>query len=87
MSKTSAIERACVAVGGQVKLAEMLGVTPQAVNQWVARSTVPPDRALAVEAATGGLISRYELRPDLYPTDEPPRRRGTDAKPAEVPPA
>jgi DNA-binding transcriptional regulator YdaS (Cro superfamily) len=63
----SAIERACDAVGGQVKLAELVKVTPQAVNQWVAKQRVPLDRVKTVVLAAGGKVSAHELAPDLYP--------------------
>ncbi len=56
---------------GQAGIARLLGVTPQAVSQWVNGSRpVPPKHALAIEAATG--VSRHELRPDVFgpaPTD------------------
>jgi DNA-binding transcriptional regulator YdaS (Cro superfamily) len=60
----SAIERACDALGGQVKLAKALGVTPQAVSQWVAKGRVPPERCAEVERASG--VGRHELRPDIF---------------------
>ncbi|MGH8651331.1 MAG: transcriptional regulator [Gammaproteobacteria bacterium] len=41
---------------------------PQAVQQWTAAGRVPPDRCLAVEHATEGKVSRYELRPDVFGT-------------------
>lgn len=48
--------------GGPVKVAAALGITSSAVSQW---KRVPPERVLAMEAATG--VPRYELRPDMYP--------------------
>jgi DNA-binding transcriptional regulator YdaS (Cro superfamily) len=47
-------------------LASLLGITPQAVSQW---RHVPAARVLAVERATKGAVSRFQLRPDLYPPD------------------
>ena len=61
----SAVKNACAAVGGQVKLAALIKVSPQAVNLWVTKNKVPAERVLDVERASG--ISRHELRPDLYP--------------------
>jgi len=50
---------------GQAGIARLLGVTPQAVNQWVSGNRpVPPRHVLAIEAATG--VSRHELRPDVF---------------------
>src|SRR5690349_9961542 len=62
--RDSALERAIEQVGGVAALARAINVTPQAVSQW---DRVPAERALAVEKATEGRISRHELRPDLYP--------------------
>lgn len=50
---------------GQAGLARLLGVTPQAVNQWVSGNRPVPSRhVLAIESATG--ISRHLLRPDVF---------------------
>lgn len=61
------IERACIAAGSQSRLAELVGVTPQAVSKWLRTGSVPAERVLAVEAASAGAVSRYDLRPDIYP--------------------
>jgi hypothetical protein len=45
--------------GGQVVLAGRLGVTQQAVSQWLRRGWVPVRRAVEVEQATG--IPRQRL--------------------------
>ena len=62
-----ALQRAIREVGTAARLAELLGVTGQAVGQW---DRVPAERVLAVERATDGKVLRTELRPDLYPPDE-----------------
>ncbi|WP_229979264.1 transcriptional regulator [Stenotrophomonas lactitubi] len=50
---------------GQAGLARLLGVSPQAVNQWVnGNRPVPSRHVLAIERATG--VSRHELRPDVF---------------------
>jgi DNA-binding transcriptional regulator YdaS (Cro superfamily) len=63
------IERAIEAAGGTAILAQRLGIQAPSIYSW---RRVPPNRVLAVEAATG--ISRHALRPDLYPPDIPKRR-------------
>lgn len=51
--------------GGQAALARHLGVTPQAVNQWVTKTRPVPARlVLAIESLTG--VSRHVLRPDVF---------------------
>jgi DNA-binding transcriptional regulator YdaS (Cro superfamily) len=56
------LARAVKQAGGARALGRALGISSQAVSQW---ERVPPERVLAVEAASG--VSRHELRPDLYP--------------------
>ena len=55
-------------VGGQAKLARLLGVTQPNVWHWLHKSErVPGEYVLKIEEATGGKVSRHDLRPDLYP--------------------
>ncbi len=61
-----ALQAAIECCGSAVRLARAIGVSPQAVTQWKRRGCVPAARVVAVEAATGGLVSRHLLRPDLY---------------------
>ncbi|MDY7578161.1 helix-turn-helix domain-containing protein [Herbaspirillum sp. RTI4] len=62
----NAILKACRLVGGQSKLAKALGISPQAVQQWVSRQFAPACRCRAIETATLGRVSRFELRPDIF---------------------
>ena len=50
----------------QAELAAKVGVSPMALSNWKRRG-VPPERVLDIERATGGQVSRHELRPDIYP--------------------
>ena len=72
---TTAIEKQG---SGQAGIARLLGVSPQAVSQWVSgMRPVPPRHAIAIEAATG--VSRHDLRPDVFgPAEEAPQ--GTTAE-------
>ena len=60
------IKRASAVIGSATVLARKLGVSRVALYQW---PRCPAERVLAVEAATGGIVTRHELRPDLYPVE------------------
>jgi DNA-binding transcriptional regulator YdaS (Cro superfamily) len=49
--------------GGQSQLARFLGVSKQAVNQWVSRGRISATAAIHVEALTGGAFRKEDLRP------------------------
>lgn len=52
----------------QAELARRVGVTPPMVWQWLTNYRgIAAERVLAIEAATDGAVTRYELRPDIYP--------------------
>jgi DNA-binding transcriptional regulator YdaS (Cro superfamily) len=52
--------------GNQSRMARALGVTPQAIHQWRLRGQVPIEKALAIEIASNGVISKTKLRPDIF---------------------
>ena len=55
-------------IGTQVAAARVVGVTPQAVSEILRKGKkVPAEWCLAIEEATGGKVTRHDLRPDLYP--------------------
>lgn len=62
------IKRATKAVGTQKDLANALGLKSQSqVSQWVkGRRPVPPKWCIKIEEVTGGVVTRYELRPDVF---------------------
>lgn len=67
MEKQTPIERAVAIVGTQSALAAHLGVSRQFINQlYNGTRQVPPKMVLDVERATGGNVTRYELRPDIF---------------------
>jgi DNA-binding transcriptional regulator YdaS (Cro superfamily) len=48
-----------------VNLAGRIGVTPAFVSHWrTGLRPIPLERCAAIEQATGGLVTRQELRPD-----------------------
>lgn len=74
MTPEEALKEAIDVCGSEAALARLIGETPgqgtitgQAINQW---KIAPPLRVLAIEKATGGRVTRHQLRPDLYPPEE-----------------
>lgn len=65
MNTTNTIKRACDEVGGRIALAKSLGVSPSYVSQLIAGARpLPVERCPAIERATGGAVTRRDLRPD-----------------------
>ena len=51
----------------QSEFAGKLGVTQGLVSQWVKGvTTITPERAIDIEGATEGMVTRYDLRPDIF---------------------
>ena len=74
IENVSAIKLAVFYAGGQTELARKITalagsrrITQQSVSLWVAKNLVPADRVLQIEAVVGGLVTRHQLRPDIYP--------------------
>jgi DNA-binding transcriptional regulator YdaS (Cro superfamily) len=63
MEAKNPVDMAADAVGGLVHLASLLGLSIQTVSNWKVRG-VPVERCVAVEYATGGKVTRRQLRPD-----------------------
>jgi DNA-binding transcriptional regulator YdaS (Cro superfamily) len=67
------LQKAVEIVGGQVELAKCLGITQQRIWNWLYRNKcqrIPAEYVLPIERATQDRVTRYELRPDLYPLEE-----------------
>lgn len=63
--------------GGQKALAKAIGTTPQFVWQWAkGRRPIPPRFAIAIEDATKGAVTRYQISPQVFGTKpaEPARK-------------
>jgi DNA-binding transcriptional regulator YdaS (Cro superfamily) len=72
MSKSTwrkAVDEAVKALGSLKRVAERLGITPQAIHQWP-EAGPPAKHVLALEEMSG--VPRYEIRPDIY--GPPPKR-------------
>lgn len=61
------LKRAVSLKGSQNRLAEAMGCSQSKVS-WLLKSadSISGDDAVAVEQATGGDVSRHDLRPDLF---------------------
>lgn len=69
--KDAALQHAIAVAGGPAKLAKALGITIQAVSDW---KKCPPRRAIAVERATGGVVTRERLCPMVFSERDPKRQ-------------
>jgi DNA-binding transcriptional regulator YdaS (Cro superfamily) len=51
--------------GRSLRLANELGVSPPMVSDWcTGKKAVPLDRCMPIERATGGVVTRKDLRPN-----------------------
>lgn len=77
---SSELLRSAIAqVGSMSALATKLGITKAAVHQWTLKGRrVPAQHCVAIEAATDGVVTRYDLRPDVFGAP-PPASAAPDA--------
>ena len=53
--------------GGQTQFGKVLGVSQGLVWQWLEGKTrITAERALEIERATSGKVTRHDLRPDIF---------------------
>lgn len=67
------LQQAIRILGGQAALARACGkgCKQQHVWNWMHRDRkIPAEFVLAIERATGGQVTRHQLRPDIYPPIE-----------------
>lgn len=65
------LQRAIEILGGQAALARAIGVSQPCIHYWIHRNRkVPSEQVLVIEKAVKGLVTRHQLRPDIYPSDE-----------------
>lgn len=84
MDKNPLLEAISIA-GSQAKLARLAGVNQQDISYWLrkARKGIPLERVPAIEHATGGRVTRYDLRPDFFGADP---SNSTIPKTKDIPP-
>lgn len=64
MSITESIEKAAKILGNQEALGALCGVTKAAVSHWKSIQSVPVQFCYRIEEATGGAVTRRDLRPN-----------------------
>lgn len=66
-----AIQKTLSIVGGQSKLAAILGVSQPTVWAWLncSKKGVTAEYCAAIEDATNGVVTKSDLRPDLWPPE------------------
>jgi len=67
--KMSAIEKAISLSGSQSELARRVGVRQGTLWKWLKKGIAPAEHVLAIERATNGKVTRYQLRPDVFGPD------------------
>lgn len=51
--------------------AARVGVSPSMVCQWLSgHRPIAAERVLKIEQATNKIVSRHEIRPDIYPRED-----------------
>jgi DNA-binding transcriptional regulator YdaS (Cro superfamily) len=69
----AALDRAVREFPTQEAFAAALGVKSPSISEWRSRKAVPADRCAQIEQVTRGVVTRAELRPDLF--GEQPKSR------------
>jgi len=65
-----ALEQAIKMIGNKNRVAQLCGISPVQIAKWLKAGKTPPHRCIELERATNGGITRYELRPDIYPPED-----------------
>lgn len=65
-SPISALQKAVDHFGGAPQMAQQTGISKAAIYFWLAGRPVSPPFAVKIEQATGGAVTRADLRPDLF---------------------
>jgi len=64
---TIGIEKAASMFKSQRDFAKNIGVSTAAINKWLSGDVIPKaERAMQIEKATNGAVTRAEIRPDIF---------------------
>ena len=63
-----AFRKAIDIIGNQSAIARHFKIMPSCITHWLDYG-LPAERVLEIERLAGGQVTRYELRPDIYPRD------------------
>lgn len=70
LGKERPIEEVVRLAGGQAELARRCKTSQPRIWQCIHRNQrIPADLVIPLEKAVGGVVTRHQLRPDLYPQD------------------
>ncbi|MGE7136189.1 transcriptional regulator [Luteibacter sp. NPDC031894] len=83
---TTPLDRVIEILGSQEELAARLGIKSPSITGWRNRKRIPSERCIALEEVTGGQVTRYEMRPDVFGAGAPhaPAEQGTEESPRSV---
>lgn len=70
LTPRAALEAAVQYFGTETGLAKAIGMPQQSINDVMRAGRITPATwCLKIENATGGKVTRHQLRPDLYPEE------------------
>lgn len=64
------IKRAIELRGSQAKLADAMGCSQQQISYLLKADSITAEMAIKVDMATGGAVSKRDLRPDIFSGSE-----------------
>lgn len=67
---TSLVERAIAFAGSEAKLGTMIGKSQNAIWSAKRKGRVSAEIAVAIHRVTNGVITKEDLRPDLFPRED-----------------
>ena len=65
-SAARALDKVIEICGSQSALARKLQLQQPSINSWKLRGKIPAEKCLLIEKIVGGVVTRYEMRPDIF---------------------